>query len=574
MFWFVVAVALAGITAYFLYATMQEGKTKKAQRAVESGDLDTALSIFMDSLRRDPDNSDALWHLGNINEEKGLIPEAIGYYVKLLEIGKESKLFTMFELYRRVGILYRRLGRDNDALDYLLQAYQLIPSAKDVIREIADILFSQKAFFRALSFYEKGAVFLKDELPFLKQYAFCLLMTDRLEMTLPMLEAMEKHLSRDLEFLFLLSYTYLKTAAYQRAREIMEIALNSELSPALNMMYLGIKILFLCYLHLRNYEVAKQLWDQLKNIAGNYTDEGERQRELSMALIMLRTKQGYYENALDEMKATFQKEIGEAKVEGNKTIESKQNESYLYKLLSVMYRWKKEQEKEAYAGTAVRQTLEYARLENDAKNALLQLETVYQQWEASFVSKEELWVIFRPKVSVTFDPVPILEKYLVSKTDKLKTVDGDKINSSVKRKEGKYEALGLRNDSPCESLLSVDFPSFTVIARELASDLGYRVLSQAMKVDSNAYNEGKGFDLLCEEKVDKKIRVLFCLRRWTEPIGSIYLTNLLSSAKEFGVERVVIVSLSSLSPEAERWLETNSKIQYLRCEDVANFLMG
>jgi tetratricopeptide (TPR) repeat protein len=202
MFWFVVTLVLAGLTGYFLYSTMQEGRSKKAQKAVESGDLDTALSIFMESLRRDPNNLDAIWHLGNINEEKGLIPEAIGYYVKLIEIGKETKLFTMFELYRRVGLLYRRLGRDNDALDYLLQAYQIIPSAKDVIREIADILFSQKAFFRALNFYEKGAVFLKDEAPFIKQYAFCLIMTDKIEMALPMLEALEKIFSNDLEFLF------------------------------------------------------------------------------------------------------------------------------------------------------------------------------------------------------------------------------------------------------------------------------------------------------------------------------------------------------------------------------------
>jgi len=573
MFWFVVTLVLAGLTGYFLYSTMQEGRSKKAQKAVESGDLDTALSIFMESLRRDPNNLDAIWHLGNINEEKGLIPEAIGYYVKLIEIGKETKLFTMFELYRRVGLLYRRLGRDNDALDYLLQAYQIIPSAKDVIREIADILFSQKAFFRALNFYEKGAVFLKDEAPFIKQYAFCLIMTDKIEMALPMLEALEKIFSNDLEFLFLLSYAYLKTSAYQRAREIMEQALNTTLGPSLVMMYLGIKILFLCYLQVKNYEVAKQLWDQLKSIAGNYAEDQLRQRELSMALIMLRMKQGYYDNAIDELRANFQKEIASDNTDGSTTMESKQSQSYLYKQLAILDRFKKEQEKESYTGAAVRQSIEYARLETSAKNALAQLETVFAQWEAGFVSKEELWNIFKPPVKVTFDPVPILEKYLVP-NDQIKKTSSEKEAAKTSKKEGKYAALGIRGDSPCEALLSVDFPSFMIIARELASDLGYRVLSQATKVDSNAYAEGKGCDLLCEEKVDKKSRVLFCFRRWSEPISSIYLNNLLTSAKEFGVERIVFVSVSSPSPEAARWLETNSKIQYLLCEDVSSFLMG
>ncbi|MCX7882607.1 MAG: tetratricopeptide repeat protein [Brevinematales bacterium] len=573
MGWFLVAVILAGLTAYFLYATMQEGKSKKAQRAVESGDLDTALSIFMDALRQDPDNIDALWHLGNINEEKGLLPEAIGYYVKLIEIGKESKLFTLFELYRRVGMLYRRLGRDNDALDYLLQAYQIIPSAKDVIREIADILFSQKAYFRALNFYEKGAAFLKDEAPFLKQYAFCLLMTDRVEQALPMLEALDKPLGRDLEFLFLLSYAYFRTAAYQRAREVMEIALNSNLSPAMSMMYFGVKLLFVCYLHAKNYDVAKQLWDQLKNMVMTYADDsGNRQRELSMALIMLRVKQGYYDNALDELRMNFQKEIAEANSDGGTTMESKQNQSYLYKLLSTLDKWKKEQEKETYMGVSMRQTLDYARLENEAKEALVKLDTVYQQWLASFLTKEELWMNFRPRVSVTFDPVPILEKYLVPKDVVRKK--GETVSSRVSAKQGKYEALGVQPDNPCSALLSIDFPSFTMVARELAADMGFRILSQVVKVDANAYGEGKGFDLLCEEKTDKRSRVLFCLRRWTEPIGSIYLTNLLASAKEFGVERVVMVSTSPLSPEAIRWLETNPKIQYLPCEDVTSFLLN
>lgn len=573
MGWFLVAIALAGITAYFLYATMQEGKTKKAQRAVESGDLDTALSIFMESLRRDPNNTDALWHLGNINEEKGLLPEAIGYYVKLIELGKESKFFTMFELYRRVGMLYRRLGRDNDALDYLLQAYQIIPSAKDVLREIADILFSQKAFFRALSFYEKGIAFLKGEALFIKQYAFCLLMTDRVEQALPLLEALEKPLGRDLEFLFLLSYAYFKTAAYQKAREIMETALNGNLSPTPSMMYLGIKLLFMCYLHAKNFDVAKQLWDQLKNLIPSLGDDsGGQERELSLALIMLRSNQGYYDNALDELKMNFQKEIADNSKDGGATVESKQNQSHLYKILSVLDKWKKEQEKETYSGISIRHTLDYARLENEAKDALTKLESVYQQWFTNFVTKEELWLNFRPRISITFDPVPILEKYLVPKDlGKKKQQDA---NTKINTKQGKYEALGIKQTEPCESLLSVDFPSFMMIARELASDMGYRVLSQVTKVDSNAYAEGKGFDLLCEEKIDKRSRVLFSLRRWIEPVSSIYLTNLLSSAKEFGAERIIIISTSPLSAEAERWLETNTRIQYLQCEDVSSFLLN
>ncbi|MFN3660751.1 MAG: restriction endonuclease, partial [Brevinematales bacterium] len=196
----------------------------------------------------------------------------------------------------------------------------------------------------------------------------------------------------------------------------------------------------------------------------------------------------------------------------------------------------------------------------------------YQQWLSSFLTKEELWMNFRPRVSVTFDPVPILEKYLVPK-DVIKK-KGDTGTMKTAQKQGKYEVLGIKPDNPCASLLSVDFPSFTMVARELASDMGFRILSQVVKVDSNAYGEGKGFDLLCEEKTDKRSRVLFCLRRWTEPIGSIYLTNLLSSAKEFGVERIVMVSTSPLSSEAVRWLETNTKIQYFQCEDVTTFLLN
>ncbi len=104
-----IAIVSAFFIGYYLFMTFREVKIRKAEKAVRTGDLDTALAIFMETLRKNPNDVEALWHLGNINEEKQFYPEAIGYYTKLIEIGKESKFFSIFELYRRVGLLYRKI---------------------------------------------------------------------------------------------------------------------------------------------------------------------------------------------------------------------------------------------------------------------------------------------------------------------------------------------------------------------------------------------------------------------------------------------------------------------------------
>ena len=160
----IIAVALVFLVGYYLFSTMQDMRVKRAEKAVQSGDLETALSIFMNSLKKNPDDIDALWHIGNINEEKLHYPEAIGYYTKLIEIGKESKLFTMFELYRRVGMLYRKIERDQEALDFLFQAYTIIQSSREVLENLAMIVYSQKFFHRSRMFFEKEVQFIKHNL--------------------------------------------------------------------------------------------------------------------------------------------------------------------------------------------------------------------------------------------------------------------------------------------------------------------------------------------------------------------------------------------------------------------------
>jgi tetratricopeptide (TPR) repeat protein len=562
----IVGVVFLGLVGAYLFSSMQESQNKKAQKAQEKGDLDRALTIFMDSLRKDPDNVETLWHLGNINEEKKLFPEAIGYYTKLIEYGKESKLFTQFELYRRVGLLYRGIGRDKEALEYLLDAHDMIPSAKDVLENISRILFQQKAFFRALAFFEKAAQFIEGNADLFRDYGFCLIMLDKPEDAMPILEGARRINPQDTVTKVLLAYCYNRAGNWAQCRELVEDVINSTGSEGMNLerMLYDIKILFVAYMSMKNFEVSKDLVLKMQEIAGKIADP-KIVDDVAMAYIFFRIKQGYYENALDElMKRQSFSSIAEDSGKSNPGA----SVTPLFTLVSALNKYKKDREKLLVTSGGFRGPkfdFEFSAIESNIKETLDKVERIYDEWRMKYVPKEPLWDFFGPKPKTQFDPVPVLERF---KGD-IKSVLGS--GGPVEVEE--MEEVHVDSDDPCQTLASVEFPKFLELSRRLADAMGFRVINQAIKLDKAAYGEGKGCDLLCTEKFNQNNRVLFCVRRWTEQIGNLTVTDLLSSLRTYQATRIVLVSTSPLSTEATLSIEGRSVMDFYLCDDIAQYLI-
>ncbi|MGC8765188.1 MAG: tetratricopeptide repeat protein [Brevinematia bacterium] len=559
----IIAIVSAFFISYYLFMTFREVKIKKAEKAVRSGDLDTALAIFMESLRKNPNDIETLWHLGNINEEKKLYPEAIGYYTKLIEIGKESKYFSMFELYRRVGILYRKIGREQDALDFLLQASNLLSSSKDVLYNIASIVFSQKYFFRALPYFEKAVGWYKNNPEFLKEYGFCYLMVDKFEEASPLLEASNKLDDTDYRKKFLLSYVYLRLGYFSKAKELIEEAANKYKDVMdIKELFFAVKMLYLIYLNENNYDIVKDLITQMENINNNIQDNPFRD-DISMANFFFRVHQKYYDIALEILSKTItfktdQKEISE---------EDKQSQSHLYEIVSTLSKYKVEKELQLYSEKKFKSEIEFSELENKAMEADKELTQIFEKWKWNFLNKETLWEFFGPKVETRFDPTIIIEKYAENKINVLK-----KQTTQPKKEKIEEEEQVVSSEDICEKIYSMDIPSFLNFARELADKMGFKIINQNVKTDPVASAEGQAIDFLCVEKYQPSNRVLFCFRRWKEPIGYLSLMNVISVMKEMKVNRLVIVSTSKLSFEAGHAVENDKRITFYLCEDVVHYL--
>lgn len=562
----IVIAGLLGIVGYYLFHTMQDMKIKRAERAVQTGDLDTALSIFMDSLKKNPNDIDALWHLGNINEEKNQYPEAIGYYSKLLEIGRESKFFSLYELYRRVGLLYAAIGRDQDALDFLMQAYNIVQSTKDVLETIATIIFTQKYFHRAIPYFEKGYQYLKKKPDFLKKYGFCQVMAERFTESIGTLEESIRYDAHDYQARFILAYTYYRIGALQKSREMLEEIVNSErLSLNSEQLYYAIKILFLIYLENKNFDISRELVVQLQKLTTTNLKNLSMSEEINMAYIFFRVQQGYYDLALESISKNIKFKDNVEDLSDDEKQKIKENSSYLYELVSSLDRFKKEHEKSMLSGPKAKQEFDFSILETKAQTSAKELATMFAEWKEKFIPAEKLWEFFAPTRKTEFDPTVILDKYAEESMQSLR-------KKAPQPLPGAKEEKPLEKDEEdlCEEFLAADFPHFLEMSMKLVENMGYKVINQAVKIDPLAYSEGRAIDILCEEKYQRDSRVLFCVRRWKEPIGYLSIQPVVQSLKKLEASRLVIVSSSDMSSEASRAIEGNPNIQFFLCNDIAN----
>ncbi len=568
-----IILVLTGLIVFYMFSTMQEMKLKRAEEAVKEGDLDVALSIFMESLRKDPKNVEALWQLGNINEEKRNYLEAIGYYNQLINMGAESTLFSQFELYKRVGILYRKIDRDRDALDNLMQANQVLPSAKEPIYHIGMILLSQKQYYRALPYLEKAGQFYAKEAGFLRNEGLCLLLVGSNDQAVIQLEEEARLFPNDYKSKFLLAVTYLRIGAFGKARETMEEVVNIEdLVLSSEQMFYAVKLLFLCYVMDRNFEVSRDLLHQLETMAQAAKDQ-IKQDQVNMAFIYMRVMQGYFDLAIERMNELLNIGIDMEGMSGDDQTKVKENKSKIFELLSTLDKHKKEKERaQALMDAGKPVEVEFSLLERKAQEALKEIKILFDDWKDRFIGNGDLVDFFLPKSTKSFDVSLIMDKY----SEQNITVMKNKIKQTKQQQQkidSQFKKLGVDPNNPCESLKMLDFPSLNITAQELASTLGYKVINQAIKLDTLAYSEGQGVDFLCEEKIDKNVRLLFVLRRWAEPVGYITISNLKDALKNFKAQRVVLVSTSPLSDEAQKVVEKDSSFTFLNCEDIAHYLI-
>ncbi len=121
----------------------------------------------------DPDKSEAYWFLGEIYEAQNLIPEALKYYHKAIDLQPHNWRF-LFNL----GKLFERQGCIDEAISSYLSAIEKNPSYSWSYYNLSSIFFAQEQWEKAVTFLRRGISFHPEE----KRYWFNMKLADALMM--------------------------------------------------------------------------------------------------------------------------------------------------------------------------------------------------------------------------------------------------------------------------------------------------------------------------------------------------------------------------------------------------------
>jgi tetratricopeptide (TPR) repeat protein len=174
-----------------------------------------------------------------------------------------------------------------------------------------------------------------------------------------------------------------------------------------------------------------------------------------------------------------------------------------------------------------------------------------EEWMRSPYPDDFLWGICSLKASNMFD----VKKYVVS----------TKITSE---NDSDYSDMGYSKNL-IERLISLDTENFRIIANRVSEKMGYRV-DQIMP----SYRESDGVDLLTTKK-DTKEKAVVWLRRWKgTKVGEIPLRNFAQQINDVKAASGVFVTTTPLTVEAEKTVQSLSKVKVVLPEELNSYLSG
>jgi tetratricopeptide (TPR) repeat protein len=104
-----------------------------ADEAMRVGDGETGLRLHQEFASRHPDNPLAQYHLGYAFGRSGNIEAEIAHYEEALLLGYDRNA----QLYFNLGMAYRELNRQDQAMTVFEKAIEIDPNAVDAMLELA-----------------------------------------------------------------------------------------------------------------------------------------------------------------------------------------------------------------------------------------------------------------------------------------------------------------------------------------------------------------------------------------------------------------------------------------------------
>jgi predicted O-linked N-acetylglucosamine transferase (SPINDLY family) len=129
----------------------------KARSALAQGDTAMAEAAWREALERDPDEAEALFHLGNLERERGHHPLAVAHYRRaLLHAPGHAGVLN------NLGLTYEAQGRTDEAEACYRQVLAATPNHPDALANLANIQFGREDFAAAAQTYTRAFAIRRD----------------------------------------------------------------------------------------------------------------------------------------------------------------------------------------------------------------------------------------------------------------------------------------------------------------------------------------------------------------------------------------------------------------------------
>jgi predicted O-linked N-acetylglucosamine transferase (SPINDLY family) len=129
----------------------------KARSALAQGDTGQAEAAWRQALDADPDEAEALFHLGNLERERGQHDLAVGHYRRaLLRAPGHAGLLN------NLGLTYEAQGRSAEAEACYREVLAATPNHPDALANLANIQFGREDFAAAAESYTRAFAIRRD----------------------------------------------------------------------------------------------------------------------------------------------------------------------------------------------------------------------------------------------------------------------------------------------------------------------------------------------------------------------------------------------------------------------------
>lgn len=532
-----IAIQIALIIAtigYFILNSLSKDPHKIINELKDKGYYEEALKRLLKMFQRNKDDVRVIYELAEVNRLLKNNLEAIGYYLQLVEKDAFPPITTKGEVLKQVGLLFLQEKKVQEAFYYLYYASYFLPADKDINYSLFRILFEEDNFQladtfgqRALPFYNKDPVFLTD------------LGVTKLDLGKygEAIEVLEKALSsKNIKTRIALGFTLIKLGGYRRAIDILAPMLTEDgiPSPAIYLIY---KMLVYANIYLKNFNETMRYWDQFLSYATSKNLESVI-REIGFGIFMTYLYFSKYESAKSTLETLKEYDISDAVINAVSS----------------------------FIDDAIKNTNLKKEMKPYDLRAIKEIDNYVNSWLNSSLRAREIIDALYPRKEQK-EKINVLD--IIKKVQEEMNLHNQKIKDFISSSAG--SGLSPEDEADvCDMFTNrLDERTFAFISEELVKALGFSILK---KVETEAFLESEGVDYICSRPKESD-RYYIAVRRWgSNEIGKIPIVDINQKSIENKCEKVMIISSSPPTSEAQEYIEKNSRIEFKTCKELAGII--